>query len=121
MPTPAGCLRKTSALKPSGSAGSGPAIVVSMIATSVTVRARGPAESKFKFLGAIPLRLTNPVVGRRPTRPLDDAGPRTGVVVWGPTASQAKFAARGRPEPLLEPPVSRSRLYGLIVCPITVL
>ena len=82
-------------------------MTLSIKARSVTVRAMGPAESKFKFLGAMPSRLMSPVVGRRPTIPLKEEGPRTEVLVSVPIASTAKLAAIAAPEPLDDPPVFR--------------
>ena len=85
-------------------------MALSRMAASVTVRAIGPAVSNVRFLGAMPSRLTSPVVGRRPTMPLNAAGLRTEVLVSVPTAATARLAATATAEPLLEPPAPRRRL-----------
>ena len=77
---------------------------------SVTVRAIGPAVSKLRFLGAMPSRLMSPVVGLRPTIPLNDDGWRTDQLVSVPTAITERLAATAAADPLLEPPGSRSKL-----------
>src|SRR5690606_41234221 len=63
-----------------------------------TRRSSDLAVSKSRFLGAIPVRLIKPVVGRKPTIPVNAAGPRTDVLVSVPTASTAKSAAMARSE-----------------------
>ena len=42
--------------------------------------------------------------------PLDDAGPRTDVLVSVPTATAERLAATATAEPLLKPPARLSRL-----------
>ena len=85
-------------------------MAVNRIAASVTVRAIGPAVSKFRFFGAMPSRLISPVVGRSPTMPVNEAGPRTEVLVSLPTETTARLAATATADPLLDPPALRSRL-----------
>src|SRR5215510_1108432 len=93
-----------------GSAGSGPASVVSRRAASVTLRAIGPAVSIFLFRGTMPDELIKPVVGRKPTVEVNAAGVRTEVSVSSPTATAVRLAATATPEPLLEPPGTRFSL-----------
>ena len=59
------------------------------------------------------LWLTRPQVGLRPTNPHQAAGPRTEPPVSSPREVAHRKAAVAPPEPLLEPPVNRSRSQGL--------
>src|SRR5262245_62372831 len=63
--------------------------------------------------GLRPYRLTRPQVGLRPTNPPQAAGPRTEPPVSSPREVAHVKAAVAPPEPLLEPPVNRSRSQGL--------
>ena len=63
--------------------------------------------------GLRPCRLTRPQVGLRPTNPHQAAGPRTEPPVSSPREVAHRKAAVAPPEPLLEPPVNRSRSQGL--------
>ena len=51
----------------------------------------------------MPLRLSRPTVGLRPTRPLHEAGDTTEPSVSVPMATAHKLAATAAPEPELEP------------------
>src|SRR5919201_151368 len=82
-------------------------------AQSSTVRARGPMVSIDHMPGLRPCRLTRPQVGLRPTTPHQAAGPRTEPPVSSPREVAHRKAAVAPPEPLLEPPVYRSRSHGL--------
>src|SRR5258706_189868 len=64
-----------------------------------------------------PARLTNPRVGRMPTRLLAEAGERTDWPVSLPRPSTAKLAAIAAPVPPLEPPGVRVRSYGFKTWP----
>ena len=77
-------------------------------AASVTVRAIGPAVSWDIEIGMMPLRLTTPTVGLRPTRPLTAAGHRMLPSVSVPTPSAARLAVTAVPVPALEPQGLRS-------------
>ena len=70
---------------------------------SRTVRAIGPAVSWEVEIGMMPLRLTKPTVGFRPTIPQTDAGLRIEPSVSVPTATTQRLAATATPEPELEP------------------
>lgn len=59
-----------------GSAGSNPAMTSRMRAASSTHRVIGPTVSMASETGITPARLTNPRVGRSPTRLQADAGER---------------------------------------------
>ena len=63
--------------------------------------------------GMTPKRLTRPHVGRSPTRPHQVAGKRTEPPVSSPKDAAHIKAAVAAPEPLLEPPVNRSKSQGL--------
>jgi len=91
-----------------GSAGSGPAITVSSVAASVTVRAIGPSVSWLADSGMTPARLTRPMVGLIPTRPLQLEGETIDPSVSLPIAAAHRLAAVATPEPLLEPDGERS-------------
>ena len=65
----------------------------------------------------MPLRLTRPMVGFRPTRPQTDDGLRIDPSVSLPTAAAHRLAATAAPEPELEPEQLRSSAYGLRVRP----
>ena len=56
----------------------------------------------------MPLRLTAPTVGFRPTSPLTDAGHRMLPSVSVPTPTAARLAAIAVPVPALEPQGLRS-------------
>src|SRR4029450_781458 len=81
-------------------------------AQSSTVRERGPMVSMDHRQGRSPCRLTRPQVGLRPTNPHQAAGPRTEPPVSSPREVAHMKAAVAPPEPLLEPPVNRSRSQG---------
>ena len=68
-------------------------------------------------MGMMPLRLTRPTVGLRPTIPFTDAGQVIEPSVSVPTAAAHKFAATATLEPDEEPQGLRSRTYGFLVCP----
>ena len=59
---------------------------------------------------------TSPTVGLMPTKLLHTLGDKMLPEVSVPTATTARFAAMLAPEPLLEPPTSKSP-YGLSTCP----
>src|SRR5688572_33136823 len=94
-----------------------PVIAPRRIAASVTVRVIGPAVSWLCEIGMMPLRLTRPTVGFRPTSPLEDDGQTTEPSVSVPTPTAAKFAAMEAPVPVLEPQALRLSAYGLRVRP----
>src|SRR5687768_7538116 len=94
-----------------------PVIAPRRIAASVTVRVIGPAVSWLCEIGMMPLWLTRPTVGFRPTRPFDDDGQTTEPSVSVPTPTAAKFAAIAAPVPVLEPHALRLSAYGLRVRP----
>jgi hypothetical protein len=80
-----------------------------MVATSTTWRPSGPIASCVLDTGMMPLKLSRPRVGRRPTIELADAGERTEFTVSEPVPAIAKLAARAAPVPPLEPPGVRVR------------
>src|SRR5215510_16230589 len=86
-------------------------------AASFTVRAIGPSVSWLGVAGIIPNRLTNGTVGRRPTRLLKAAGPRTDPPVSSPIPTAAKLAAIPEPVPLEEPDGLRAGSYGFRTVP----
>ena len=92
-----------------GSAGSGPVSAPSRMAASRTVRAMGPAVSWVLEMGMMPLRLSRPTVGLRPTKPFTEDGDTTEPSVSVPMATAHRLAATAAPEPELEPLVERSR------------
>ncbi|MNT12281.1 hypothetical protein D3C72_1472040 [compost metagenome] len=59
--------------------------------------------------GTSPARLTRPMVGRRPTRLLAEAGERMELTPSVPMPSRPKLAAMPAPVPPLEPPGVRVR------------
>ena len=61
----------------------------SAIATSDTLRAIGPPVSKVSDSGMMPLRLSSPCVGFRPTMPFEVDGPRIEPPVSVPMPSGA--------------------------------
>src|SRR5262249_57492997 len=77
----------------------------------------GPRVSWLGVAGIIPNRLTNGTVGRRPTRLLKAAGPRTDPPVSSPIPTAAKFAAMPEPVPLEEPEGLRAGSYGFRTIP----
>ena len=79
------------------------------MAASRTVRAIGPAVSWVCEMGMMPLRLTRPTVGFKPTNPFALAGLTTEPSVSVPTATAQRLAATAAPEPELEPLGLRSR------------
>ncbi|PAV68579.1 hypothetical protein WR25_22571 [Diploscapter pachys] len=68
-------------------------------ATSRTLRAIGPGVSCEWLIGTTCVRLTRPIDGFNPTRPLIDDGHTTDPSVSVPTAAAAKLAATAAPEP----------------------
>src|SRR5215212_3457770 len=68
-------------------------------------------------MGMIPLRLTRPRVGLRPTRLQAEEGQTMEPSVSVPTPMAAKLAATAAPLPELEPQQLRSGAYGLRVSP----
>src|SRR5277367_199342 len=94
-------------------------MTLSKIATSRTVRAMGPAVSWLAEMGMMPERLTSPMVGFMPARPLTDEGPVTDPSVSLPTAAAHKLLAVAAPDPELEPDGLRSSAYGHLVWPPT--
>src|SRR5688500_16299767 len=65
----------------------------------------------------MPLRLTRPTVGFRPTRPFTDAGQMMLPSVSVPTPMAPRLAAIAVPVPELVPHGLRSRTYGVFVLP----
>jgi hypothetical protein len=91
-----------------GSAGSTPTIAFSRIAQSRTVRAIGPAVSWLAEIGMMPVRLTRPTVGLRPTSPFAVLGHTTEPSVSVPTPTIARLALMAAPVPELDPHGLRS-------------
>src|SRR5919204_835327 len=87
------------------------------IAASFTERAIGPSVSVVGRAGSIPNRLTSGSVGRRPTRLLTDAGPRTDPPVSSPMPTVAKFAAMPDPVPPDDPLALRVGSYAFRTTP----
>src|SRR5438093_5664102 len=87
------------------------------MAASFTVRAIGPRVSWLGVAGIMPNRLTNGRVGRKPTRLLKAAGPRTDPPVSSAIPTAAKLAAMPAPVPLEEPDGLRAGLYGFRAIP----
>ena len=85
------------------SSGSLPAIAASSAAASATVRVIGPAVSWVELIGRMPVRLTRPTVGRRPTTPWSLAGLVIEPLVSLPIVMAARPAAAIAPLPLEEP------------------
>ncbi len=91
------------------SAGSPPAIAVSRIAASLTLRAIGPGVSWLCEIGTTWVRETRPTVGLSPTSPANSAGQVTEPSVSVPTPTAASDAAMAAPVPDEEPQALRSR------------
>src|SRR2546422_8617757 len=90
----------------------------SSLATSRTDRAIGAICACGRgYPSHMPLRLTRPGVGRKPTTPFQPPGRRTDANVSSPMVTVEKFAAREAPEPPEEPPAVLSKSYGLRVTP----
>src|SRR5689334_9156737 len=90
----------------------------SSLAKSATVRAMGPDEPIGDgYPSYIPLRLTRPGVGLIPTTSFQVEGRRIDAKVSSPIARVERFALRHAAEPPDEPPVVRSRSYGLRLTP----
>ncbi len=79
----------------------------------------GPAVSRNSTSADTPWRLMSPGVTRTPTRLVNDAGTLMEPPVSAPMPTSPRLAARAAAVPLLEPPGSRSRSYGLRVTPET--
>src|ERR1700749_4526769 len=101
-------------------AGSGAASRASTAAASATDAAIGPAVSWARDSGTMPVRLTRPRVGLRPTMPHALDGDTIEPAVPVPMASGAKPTETPAAEPELDPDGLRSRAYGLAVCPPSV-
>src|SRR6185503_1464762 len=101
----------------SGSSGSSPAITVSARAASATVRAMGPVLSSCQSSGAIPAMLTNPLVGKMPTRLLVATGMRIEFPVSVPFPSTAKLDVTDVTVPPDDPPGEKRASYALPVRP----
>ena len=82
---------------------------------SATVRVTAPAMSAARFSGTTPLRLTRPMVERKPTRAWCAAGPRIESPVSLARPRVAKFAAVPAADPPLDPAVTRLVSYGFRV------
>src|ERR1700761_535455 len=102
------------------SSGSGAASTDSNAAASATEAAIGPAVSCARESGTMPVLLTRPRVGLRPTTPQALDGETIDPSVSVPMASGAKPAERPAAEPELEPDGFRSSAYGFAVWPPTV-
>jgi hypothetical protein len=68
----------------------------------------GPAVSWVMEIGMMPVRLTSPTVGFRPTRPFTDAGQMMLPSVSVPTPTAPRLAAIAAPVPELDPQGFRS-------------
>ena len=90
-----------------------PAIAVSTIAASATVRAIGPTVSWLDEIGITPARLTRPTVGFIPTSAHMLAGDVIEPSVSLPSDAAHRLAAVAAAEPLLDPDADRSSAYGL--------
>ena len=84
----------------------------SVLAQSTTVREIGPAVSIDQLAPNTPCLLTNPSVGRMPTKPQNAAGPRMLPPVSSPSEVAHKKAAVAAPDPLLEVPGFRRVSQG---------
>ena len=91
-----------------GSAGSTAARTERSAATSATVRPIGPAVSCVCEIGTMPLRLTSPTVGLRPTSAWTELGQTIEPSVSVPTPTAARLAATAAPVPDEEPHGVRS-------------
>src|SRR6476659_9199102 len=87
------------------------------MAASATLRAIGPAVSWVWEIGTIPVRLTRPTVGLKPTRPQLFDGETIDPSVSEPIAAAHMLAAAAAPEPDEEPEALRSSAYGFRHCP----
>src|SRR5262249_62106046 len=96
-----------------GWSGCGPARTPSMIPAWVPVRAIGRRVSWLAAIGMTPERLTRPIVGLTPTRPLQLDGETIEPSVSLPIAAAHRLEAAATPEPLLQPDGVRSRAEGL--------
>ena len=81
------------------------------------MRVIGPAVSWVAEIGRIPVRLTRPTVGRRPTMPCADAGLMIEPEVSVPMVIAARPDAAAVPEPDDEPPGEASVSYALRTWP----
>src|SRR6201999_2572908 len=97
--------------------GSLPAIAGSSAAASATVRVIGPAVSCEAEIGRMPVRLTRPTVGRRPTSPWAADGLTIEPEVSVPIVTAARPAAAAGPGALAEPLGLASMSYGLSTWP----
>ena len=88
-------------------------MAASVCAQSVTVREIGPAVSIDQLAPNTPWRLTSPSVGRIPTNPQNDAGPRMLPPVSSPSDVAHRNVAVAAPEPLLDVPGLRRVSHGL--------
>src|SRR5665213_2047322 len=94
-----------------------PAMALSRIAASRTVRQIGPEVSWLWEIGTMPARLSRPTVGLRPTSDETEDGETIEPSVSVPTDTAQKFDAVATPDPELEPDGLRSSAYGLRVWP----
>jgi hypothetical protein len=83
-----------------------------VIAQSAVVLEMGPAASIDQEAASTPYLLTNPQVGRIPTNPQKDAGPRMDPPVSSPREVAHKKAAVAAPDPLLDVPGFRDKSHG---------
>ena len=83
-------------------------MALSSSAESATVRDIGPAVSCETEIGMMPVRLTSPTVGFKPTRPFTDAGQMMLPSVSVPTPMAPRLAAIAVPVPELDPHGLRS-------------
>ena len=90
-----------------GSAGSYPAMTVSTLAASSTVRQIGPTRVVMPA-PIIPSRLTSSCVGARPTTLAERAGMRIDVPVSSPMEQVTRLADTETPPPELDTPGVRS-------------
>ena len=95
-----------------GSRGSAPAIASVSKATSATVCASGPTESKSVDSGTAPYRLIRPYVGLRPVNPHSEDGMRIEPPVSDPSAHGVIPAVTAAAEPPPEPPGKREGPHG---------
>ena len=109
------CARSGTAVLP------GSRIAANNAAASATERAMGPAVSCRGVMGTMPLPLTAPTVGLRPTMPFTEAGESIEPSVSVPMAAAQKLAAAPTAEPALEPEGLRRRSWALRVWPPTAL
>src|SRR5215472_7069806 len=81
------------------------------------LRAIGPPVSNVNESGMIPLLLSRPCVGFRPTIPFAVDGPRIDPPVSVPRPNGAYAAATATPVPPDEPAGDRPRSWGFNDCP----